>query len=796
MKRISFVFIGLGLILLSAASSWAQRGVAGHSFVLDDGSGNTLTLLYPNIPPVVGNSIYNFMPGNSSSIPGGTANGQTLWWNNTTLLWTADNSLTNTGSAIGIGTPTPSWPLDIEQTFTQATGEIASNVDMKLEPTATLSNQDFAILSTLDIESANPVTDDVVAVIGQTKLGAGATSPASWIIGTVGSALSANTTQAVTEADGLYGQIWNQTTGTISTANALKVSLLNSGTLTNASGIYVPNPDNVGTITNLYGLYMQQQTGATNIWPIFLSDGTLSGSIFDVAGSGNVGIGTSTPNYPLDLEHTFTQTSNPLYYGSSSLIQIQPSAASGSRYVATSGVADAENTNAISGVVEGVRGQASVGEYGTSTQPLTIISGVVGSGEDNTTQTIPESDGVWGQMINYSTGTITSANAIKAYVINEGSGTLTNAAGLIVKAPYNTGTITNLYGLYMETQAGGTNNWPIFLTDGSASGSIFDVAGSGNVGIGTSTPSYPLDIEHTFTQTTGEIASNVYMKLQPTAAMNTQNFANEATVDIESANPTTGIIGASIGQTVLGVGATVSPSWVIGAIGSAVSENATQTVTEADGIWGQIANASTGTLTTANAVKAIIFNNGAGTLTNARGLYVQAPNNSGTITNLYGLYMDAQTVGTNNWPIFLSDGTATGSIFTVQSSGNVGIGTGSSTPVAKLQVVGSVSIGSAPDASLTQISNIAQYNFSYAFPSTAAQSASSVPITLPAGSPSLTDGVDDVLLEIPNAVLSTVTGTFTAWVSDATHVVVQFNNYSASTQTPPSATYHFTVITH
>jgi hypothetical protein len=799
MRRISIIFIGLGLISFLSGPSWAQRGIAGHSFVLDDGSGNTLTLLYPNIPPVIGNSIYNFLPGGGSSIPGGTVNGQTLWWNNTTLLWTADNSLTNTGSAVGIGTSTPSWPLDLQHTFTQTTGEIASNVYMKLQPTAAMSSQNFAIEASTDIESANAVTGPVASFLGQTTLGAGATSAASWIIGTAGSALSANTSQAVTEADGLYGQIWNQSTGTIGTANALKVSLLNGGTLTNASGIYVPAPFNSGTITNLYGLYMQQQTSATNIWPIFLSDGTLSGSIFDVAGSGNVGIGTSTPNYPLDLEHTFTQTSNPLYYGSSSLIQIQPSAASGARYVATSGVSDAENANSISGVVEGVRGQASAGEYGTSSQPLYIISGVVGSGEDNTTETIPEADGVWGQMINYSTGTISNANAMKAYVVNESSGTITNARGLYVEFPYNTGTITNLYGLYMDAQTAGTNNWPIFLSDGTATGSIFDVTGSGDVGIGTSTPSWPLDIEQTFTETSLEAGSNVLVKIQPSAASSAHYYGFASQADAENTNSMSGAVvegvrgAASLGE----LGTSSQPvSTLVGTVGSAENSSG-QTVTESDGIAGQILNTSTATLTTANAMKAALFNESSGTLTNARGLYVQAPLNSGTITNLYGLYMDAQTSGTNNWPIFLSDGTASGSIFAITGSGDVGIGTGSSTPTANLQVAGTVSIGSSSDASLTHISNIAQYYVTYSFPSTPAQTSSSVTILMPGTAPSLTDGTDDVIMEVPNAVMTSVTGTFNAWVADATHITIQFNNYSSSTQTPPaSTTYHFTVITH
>ncbi len=107
MRRSLVPIILLGLACISTTSSYAQRGVAGKTFILDDGSGNTLTLEYLNVPPVLGNSFYNFLPGGGAPTPAGSVNGQTLWWNNTTNLWVSNNFLTNTGSAIGIGTASP-----------------------------------------------------------------------------------------------------------------------------------------------------------------------------------------------------------------------------------------------------------------------------------------------------------------------------------------------------------------------------------------------------------------------------------------------------------------------------------------------------------------------------------------------------------------------------------------------------------------------------------------------------------------------------------------------------------------
>jgi hypothetical protein len=52
--------------------------------------------------------------GGSGGVPGGSANGQTLRWNGS--AWSSDGFLTNTGSAIGIGTTGPNNPLEIFNT--------------------------------------------------------------------------------------------------------------------------------------------------------------------------------------------------------------------------------------------------------------------------------------------------------------------------------------------------------------------------------------------------------------------------------------------------------------------------------------------------------------------------------------------------------------------------------------------------------------------------------------------------------------------------------------------------------
>ncbi len=291
MRRFSVLFISLAIISLSTMSSRAQRGIGAETVVLDDTHGNTLTLRYLNSPPIAGNSFFTFAPGGGSSTPGGTANGQTLWWNNTTTSWTVDNSLTNTGAAIGIGTPSPGSPLDVEHTFTQTTTQVGVNALIIINPSAPSTVRYDAIQGLADIEGSNQITGNYVeGVHGQTTVGqfSAVTQPASYIVGTVGQS-SNYSTQTITEADGIYGEVDNLTTGTITTANAVTALMANTGggTITNASGLHILSPENTATITNLYGIYINPQTTGTNNWPIFLSDGSASGSIFNIDKSGN-----------------------------------------------------------------------------------------------------------------------------------------------------------------------------------------------------------------------------------------------------------------------------------------------------------------------------------------------------------------------------------------------------------------------------------------------------------------------------------------------------------------------------
>lgn len=108
-------------------------------------------------------------------------------------------------------------------------------------------------------------------------------------------------------------------------------------------------------------------------------------------------------------------------------------------------------------------------------------------------------------MLNLSTGTVSTANAFNSNVINlNAGGTLTNAHGLQTNV-INLGTITNNYGIKINTPTNGgtvTNNYGLYVADQSSVGSTISLnlvsAGltsnnwfQGSVGIGNITG--PLD---------------------------------------------------------------------------------------------------------------------------------------------------------------------------------------------------------------------------------------------------------------------------------------------------------------
>jgi hypothetical protein len=99
----------------------------------------------------------------------------------------------------------------------------------------------------------------------------------------------------------------------------------------------------------------------------------------------------------------------------------------------------------------------------------------------SSTGEITEASALRGEVRNTSTGSIELANSVFARLLNTSTGTIKQARIVFIASPFNTGTIENNYGLFIENQNIGPNSYAIYSLGGK---SYFADA----VGIGTDNP--------------------------------------------------------------------------------------------------------------------------------------------------------------------------------------------------------------------------------------------------------------------------------------------------------------------
>jgi len=103
--------IGLGTVTSGsfAAINWGS----GSKYIkveMDPAGGNSFTVMGTSQLLSVPYAIY---ANKSGDLPNGTANGNTLHWNNPTSSWIADAGIFNNGTNVGIGTSTPTSKLEV-----------------------------------------------------------------------------------------------------------------------------------------------------------------------------------------------------------------------------------------------------------------------------------------------------------------------------------------------------------------------------------------------------------------------------------------------------------------------------------------------------------------------------------------------------------------------------------------------------------------------------------------------------------------------------------------------------------
>jgi hypothetical protein len=211
----------------------------------------------------------------------------------------------------------------------------------------------------------------------------------------------------------------------------------------------------------------------------------------------------------------------------------------------------------------------------------------------------------------------------------------------------------------------------VIIADGSGNQRIY-VDSGGNVGIGTTSPGYALEVNGTFKANTTAPVFGAYTLTVPA----TGTAALLATANIFTA---TQAITLSAGQYGLNISATLDNTTSAFGINSVITSTGLGAIVE--GIrnivnFNQI-GAGSGTLvigTTSNvtvlatATRAIssmygdlvTVNNSStagAVVTNAYGISISSPDTTGAITNLYGLYIDNQTgAATLNYALYTNGG--------------------------------------------------------------------------------------------------------------------------------------------
>ncbi len=242
-----------------------------------------------------------------------------------------------------------------------------------------------------------------------------------------------------------------------------------------------------------------------------------SGSVLCTTAGNNVGIGTTTPAYPLQIGAGLTSSlgvtagqmqinNTPIVPWEASLVVLtQPAfganvadpldgvvsdfeipASSTVNYEILEGTQSTVR-NYGSGTVTGAYGSWSVGSNYSSTAAVNVAAGVYANAVNNSAGTITSAYGVVAGTTNQASGgAITNAYGVAAHISTAG-GPIGTAYGLSSAVTNSGGTITTGYGLYIgNVQA--TTHYGLYESD--TSNNYF----AGNVGIGITNPQNALSV--------------------------------------------------------------------------------------------------------------------------------------------------------------------------------------------------------------------------------------------------------------------------------------------------------------
>ncbi len=414
-----------------------------------------------------------------------------------------------------------------------------------------------------------------------------------------------------------------------------------------------------------------------------------------VNSSGSVGIGTTSPAYKLEVNGTLGVGSTASF---SSLVNLSVLSASSAVY-----------TDASKNLTSTIPTTGTLGYWqrnSTSLSPATLTDSVgLGTTAPGGTLEVAQavtaaSAGTYYQtkLDNTYSGTMNSATPVTSiyglynrpnigiggtspqltnlfvdYVSgNIGVGTtssVTNLYGLYVDNPTtNTGsTVTNNYGLYVNSQTAGTNNFALYSSGGT---NYF----GGNVGIGTTSPAYKLEVNGTLG--VGSTAS--FTSLVNLAVLNaSQGVYTDASKNLTSTVPTTGTLGYWQRN-----GTSLAPATITDSVGIGTTSPGEKLDVNGNAKISKIALSD-----------------------NIDTNYVLKANGDVYLGNYVGI----ATARDTNYRLIIG-GSGNSAYFTNNAIFNANVGIGTTGPAYKLEVNGTLGVGST--ASFTSLVNLAVLNAS------------------------------------------------------------------------------------